>query len=68
MIPKKKILDFADANLLAYEFDAQKYLKKAEKTIHKAIKDGARVWITTLDGKTVELDKTCEIIYIKIYE
>lgn len=53
--------------MFEWEFNAGKFLKEAEKNIHKAIKDGCSVWITTSDGQQVILDDKCKINYLKIY-
>lgn len=53
--------------MVEWEFNAGKFLKEAEKNIHKAIKDGGSVWLTTSDGQKVILDDKCKINYLKIY-
>lgn len=58
---------YADIDTLKYEFNAGKYLHKAEKSIHEAVLDGNYVWILTSDGRTITLDEKCKIGYAKKY-
>lgn len=64
---KNKSLDYySDVRNLEYEFNAGKYLAKAEDYIHKAVEDDNYVWIVTSDGKKIMLDEKCKIMSLKI--
>lgn len=52
--------------MLEYEYDAHRYLNKAEEYIRKSIQDGNYVWITTSDDKKILLDENCKIGYLKM--